>query len=250
MSWIEPVVRELMGDNAATDHKLKFFENGATPNMVVSTDLDLDEKQFGDWVDLMSNQYEGVENAYRTFYLAKGGNAQVVGANLRQIDFKATQGAGETRLAAAAGIPPVIAGFSEGLQGSSLNAGNFGAARRNCADGTMRPTWASACGSLETIVPPPNSAAELWYDETQIAWLREDEADAADIAAKRADRMHTLISAGFKPDSVVAATIADDDSLLQHSGMYSVQLRGAGTVTEGKGSTVSGVPEPADGSQP
>ena len=31
-------------------------------------------------------------------------------ANLKELDFKSTQGAGETRIAAAAGVPPVIVG--------------------------------------------------------------------------------------------------------------------------------------------
>ena len=35
MSWLTPVVREVMGDAAATDHKLAFFENAATPNLAV-----------------------------------------------------------------------------------------------------------------------------------------------------------------------------------------------------------------------
>jgi phage portal protein BeeE len=35
MSWLTPIVREVMGDNAATAHKLTFFENGATANLVV-----------------------------------------------------------------------------------------------------------------------------------------------------------------------------------------------------------------------
>ena len=33
MPWIEPIVREVMGDSAATSHKLNFFDNAATPNL-------------------------------------------------------------------------------------------------------------------------------------------------------------------------------------------------------------------------
>jgi hypothetical protein len=35
MSWLTPIVREIMGDNAATTHKLKFFENAGDSPMVV-----------------------------------------------------------------------------------------------------------------------------------------------------------------------------------------------------------------------
>jgi hypothetical protein len=74
--------------------------------------------------------HAGVANAYKTLYLTAGADATVVGKDLQQLDFKVVQGAGETRIAAAAGIHPVIVGLSEGLAGSSLNAGNFAAARR------------------------------------------------------------------------------------------------------------------------
>ena len=63
-----------------------------------------------------------------------------------------------TRLAAAAGIPPVVVGFSEGMQGSSLNAGNYSAARRRMADGTMRPLWRNAARSLATLLNVPDRA--------------------------------------------------------------------------------------------
>jgi hypothetical protein len=41
MSWLTPVIREIMGDKAATTHKLSYFENGASPNLVVSFDKDM-----------------------------------------------------------------------------------------------------------------------------------------------------------------------------------------------------------------
>ena len=35
MSWLTPIVREVQADGLMTRHRLKFFENGATPNLVV-----------------------------------------------------------------------------------------------------------------------------------------------------------------------------------------------------------------------
>jgi len=230
MSWITPVLREISADTAATVHKLKFFENGATPNVVVGLDASVKPDDFNRFVALMDEQHKGVDNAYRTLYLGGGADAKVVGADLRQLDFKATQGAGESRLAAAAGVPSVIVGFSEGLQGSSLNAGNYASSRRRLADGTMRPLWRNAAGSLASIVPPPASA-ELWYDDRDIAFLREDRKDAAEIQGAQAQTIRTLVDAGYEPATVVAAVQAEDYSLLKHTGYYSVQLQelGAGT---------------------
>jgi phage portal protein BeeE len=231
MSWLTPIIREVMGDSAATTHKLKFFENGATPNMVVALDPAITGQAFDAWVDTFEKGHKGLANAYRTLYLGAGAKAEVVGGNLQQLDFKAVQGAGETRIAAAAGIHPVIVGLSEGLAGSSLNAGNFNSARRLVADRTMRPLWRNIAGSLEVIVPPPGGA-QLWYDDRDIAFLREDRADAANIVFIKSQTIRQLVDGGFDPESVVSAVEAEDMNLLTHTGLTSVQLNPPNDGTE------------------
>lgn len=224
MSWISPVLREISADSAATVHKLKFFKNGATPQVIVSYDASITPAKFREFKQIIDESHAGADNAYKTLHLGAGADPKVVGADLRQLDFKSTQGAGETRLAAAAGVPPVIVGFSEGLAGSSLNEGNFKAARRRFADGTLRPLWRNAAGSLATLVDVP-ADAELWYDERDISFLREDRGDAAQIQASKATTIRQLVDAGYKPASVILAVENDDFSLLEHSGYYSVQLQ-------------------------
>jgi hypothetical protein len=172
----------------------------------------------------MDQGHKGWRNAYKTLYLGGGADVTVAGRDLQQLDFSNTQGKGETRIAAASGIHPVLIPLSEGLSGSSLNAGNYAAARRSTADTTFRPLWRNVCGSLAAIVPPPNSGAELWYDEVGIAFLREDAADRANVQFVKAQTIRQLVEAGFEADSVVAAVEAEDDSLLRHTGLSSVQL--------------------------
>ena len=229
MSWVTPIVREMAADSAARDHKLSFFENGATPNMVVRLDKESKASQspqaFTDWVDKFRGQTEARNStgkAYRTMYLAGGADITVVGSDLKQLDFKTTQGAGETRIAAAAGVPPVIVGLSEGLQAATYS--NYGQARRRFADLTMRPLWRNAAGSLAVIVPPP-VGADLWYDDRDIPFLAEDRKDAAEIAGREAQTLRTLVDAGYLPESVIAAVQANDWSALKHSGLFSVQLQ-------------------------
>lgn len=229
MSWLTPVISEIMGDKAATTHKLKFFEHGATVNYAVKAHPDIkDDEEFDAYVRRLRARNEGVENAYKTFVLGGGADIVPLGADMQQIDFKVTQGAGETRIASASGVGAVIAGFSEGLAGSSLNAGNFSSARRRFADGTMRPLWRNAAGSLARIVPPP-SGSELWYDDRDISFLQEDQKDKADIQQVEALTMRTLLDAGFEPESVKSAQAASDWSLLVHSGLFSVQLQPPGS---------------------
>ncbi|MDX2681098.1 phage portal protein [Streptomyces soliscabiei] len=236
MSWLTPVIREIVGDTAATRHKLKFFENGATPQVIVSFDASVTADKVKKFATLMNSEHAGVDRAYKTLYLGGGADATVVGKDLQQLDFKATQGAGETRLAAAAGVPPVIVGFSEGLAGSSLNAGNYASSRRRLADATMRPLWREAAGSLAPLINVP-AGSELWYDDRDIAFLREDRKDAAEIQGLQSRTIRTLVDAGYEPASVVAAVEAEDYTLLQHTGLYSVQLQKPGSATAGPTTT-------------
>ena len=229
MSWLTPVIREIQADGAATNHKLAFLENAATPNLAVSLPKEVTPEQFDEFVEKMDEGHQGPLKAGKTLYTGGGADVTVIGADMRQLDFKVTQGAGETRLAQAAGVPPTVAGLSEGMQGSSLNAGNFGQARRQFADMTLSNLWRNAAGSLEVLVPPP-SGARLWYDTRDIPFLREDQKDGADIQNTKAAAIRQLVDAGYKPETVVKAILNDDYSLLVHSGLFSVQLQAPGAT--------------------
>ena len=231
MSWLTPVLREISADSQAVEHKKRFYDNGATPNMVVTLPESLNPDVFKQWIELFNENHRGAANAYKTLFLGAGADVQPVGANFQQIDYKATQAYGETRLANAAGIHPSVIGLSDSLQGSSLNAGNYTATRRSTADAAFRPLWGSLVEAYSNIVTVPRNA-ELWYDDRQIEFLQEDRKDNAEIQQIRSQSMRQLIDAGYEPGSVVDAIVNDDFSLLTHSGLFSVQLQEAGE-TEG-----------------
>jgi phage portal protein BeeE len=235
MSWLTPVVREIESDLVMTRHKRKFFEQGATPNMIIKHDVSADRDKILNFAKRLDAQTAGTDNAYKTMHLYPGADATVVGSDMQKIDFKAVQGAGETRIAAAAGVPTVIVGLSEGLQGSSLNAGNYGQARRRLADGTMHPLWQNVAGSFEPLLPSLGGSARLWYDASDVPFLREDEKDIADIAQTRATTIASLIQAGYTPDSVVRAVESDDFRILSHTGLFSVQLQKPGSQDPAQG---------------
>lgn len=223
MSWITPLLGEIEADSAATEHKRSFFRNGASPRVVVSLDASVTPEMFDRFIEKFEAAHGGTASAYKTMYLGGGADAKMLSHSLKDLDYKAVQAIGESRLAAAAGVPPVIVGFSEGLAGSSLNAGNYASSRRRFADITMRPLWRRAAGALAHLVDVPDGA-ELWWNDRDIAFLREDLADIAQIQAKKASTMRQFMDAGFLADSVVAAVEADDLGLLKHSGLFSVQL--------------------------
>jgi phage portal protein BeeE len=225
MSWLTPVIREVQADQHTVTHKLKFFENNASVNLAVVAKDNLDSAQFNDWVDSMERAHSGVRNAYKTLYLSSGADVTPVGSTMQQMDFANTQGAGEVRIANAAGIHPVVIGLVTSLGGSSLNVGNYNAAKRVTVDVTFRPLWRNVCGSLQAILKSPaGGQTRLWTDTADIAFLRDDESDLAAIHAKEAQTIRTLVDGGWEPESAKAAVIAGDWGLLRHTGLTSVQL--------------------------
>lgn len=225
-SWISSCLPDIESDMLLTDHKRVELRTGASLAYVVSVDKTVKADDLAKFAEKFRAQYEGRENTGKTLFLGGGADIKTVSQTFGDLALAATQGATETRIAAAAGTHPVIIGLSEGMSGSSLNAGNYTAAKRNFVDGTMRPLWRAFCGAFQWLLKVP-SGARLWYDDRDIAFLREDIKDQADVQVQEALTINTLILGGFDPDAVVAAVIANDFKRLigQHTGMTSVQLQ-------------------------
>ncbi len=224
MSWITPGLRDIQGDQAFTEHKLAFVSNGATPNLVIKNLGAQTKEQFDEIIDKLEERHVGVRNAYRTLYLNGGADVEAVGKDLKELDYKAVQGAGETRIAMLSRVPAALLQISEGLQGSSLNAGNFGMSRRIFADSWVFPVLQDVCRALAPLIAVPLDA-ELWFDTADIPLLREDQMDAAEIVQSQATTIGNLVKEGFTAVSAIAAVKAQDMSLLKHTGLVSVQLQ-------------------------
>lgn len=234
MSWLTPIIRDAAADGAYTSHTLAFLRNGATPNIVVNVGEDVEPVDFEAFVAKFREEYEGSHNAYKTLFIAGGADVRPISTEFQQLDLKGSQGKLETRIAAAAGVHPSIAGLSEGLAGSSLNAGNFGAARRLLVDSTIRHLWSVFASSAEVLVPPPQTGTgqtvRLWYDARDIPFLREDAGDEANTFFVQVQAARHAVDGGWDPDAAIAAAAVADIKLLagKHSGMLSVQLQTPG----------------------
>lgn len=242
MSWLTPVVRDVSADTSMTTHKDTFMRNAATPNMVIKHQPQVTPAQAKLFKEYLDQEYGGVRNAGKTMHLGGGADLTVVGKDFREIDLRQVQGAGETRIAAAAGTPPIIVGLSEGLQSATYS--NYGQARRRFADGTLHPLWQNAAGSLATIRPAPGPDARLWYDARDVPFLRDDSNEAAEIRFRDAQTIRSLVDGGFEPASAIAAVTAGDMALLVHSGLLSVQLQPPGQVA---GNTTPAAPPATNG---
>ena len=227
MSWLTPVLNEITADTQMTQHKIRFLRRGTTLNFAIAYDKSIPAETVKTYAAMFREQHEGAENAYKTLHIGGGADPKPLSVNLKDLDYKAIQGAGETRIAAAAGVGAIMANLSEGLAGAAMNSGNYEVAKRKFADTTLRPNWRTASGALEHITTPPEGD-RLWYDTRDVEFLKADRKEAAEIQSQKATTVNTLMTAGFTPDSARAAVEADDFSLLEHTGLYSVQLQSPG----------------------
>jgi phage portal protein BeeE len=230
MALLTSVLEEIRSDKLATLHKSNFFINGATPQFAVISKETATSPRFEALIRKFKETHQGADKAYGTLFLADGADVKPLAVDFKQLDFKATQGAGETRIAAALGVHPTVVGLSEGMQGASLNAGNFHAAAKIVGKKTFKPWWRMASAALQPLLTPPNPRAQLWYDDRDIAFLQDDEKDRAEIRAKDASVLQTLYSAGYTDmDAAVRFVQTGDLTALigKHSGMTSVQVQAA-----------------------
>lgn len=226
MSWLTPVLREIEADKLAVVHKKRFLDDAAVPNIAIKFDKDTAEDDFQQFVSQFKAEHQGAFNAYKTLFLSGGADITPLSFDFRQLEFNQSIGKGESRIASAAGVPSSWVGFSEGLTGSGLNSqGVFAAARRRFADGTIKPLLRMAAEALAVVVLVPGGN-ELWFDERDIAFFREDEVDRAKALQTDMQAIDAGIRAGFDADAVVRTTM--DRNLAQllgkHTGLVSVQM--------------------------
>jgi hypothetical protein len=243
-SWLASVASDASSDVEMTRYKGNYLKNGAMPSLAVMYEPSIDMEQIEQFVPLFNSKFVGPMNAGKVMHLMGGRDVKTVGATLDELAFKAVQGAGETRIAAAAGVPASVAGFSEGMQGSSLNAGNYTATRRLFGDAKIRPLLGSFCDAFATLLTVP-ADSRLWYDDSGVSFFQEDVADEAQIRQLNAQTIKTLVDGGFTPETAVSAATTGDFSALKHSGLYSVQLQ---PPTDG--TTPSTIEGPADEQPP
>lgn len=227
MSWLTPVIREINGDDAMTDYKANFFNQNATPNSIIKYAQKLGEGSVEKIQALWAQRYGGT-SGWKTAVLDQGADFQVIGSSMESIRFTDVQAAGENRIAAAGGVPGIVVGIKAGMDAATY--ANYAMAMRRFADITMRPQWRSACAALAKFVTVP-AGAKLWFDTTDIAALREGEKERADTMQVLAGAANTLLMAGYTAESITAALTAGDLTLLQHTGLLSVQLQPPGAET-------------------
>jgi phage portal protein BeeE len=228
MSWVTAVVREVLGDTAMNTHKLKFFENAATPNLLLRFMQTLSDPVRDRLENTLKTRHIGTSNAYKTLVLEEGGDATVIGSNLQEAGMVIVQAAGENRIAVASGVPSVVLGIKEGAEQATYN--NYASALEHFANFPIQHYWNHAADTLESLVPIPQGW-ELFYETSHIPALQRDQKLDAETLETQAVTMRELLDAGFEADSVIEAVTSGDLTLLEHTGLVSDALDTASEPT-------------------
>jgi hypothetical protein len=110
---------------------------------------------------------------------------------------------------------------------------------------TLRPLWREASASLAPIIAVP-AGSELWYDDRDISALQQDQTDAAAIQQTQAITIRSSSTPGSSRRRV-AAVMAGDYGLLQHTGLVSVQLQEPGSTQPDASASNGTAPVPLSG---
>lgn len=213
MSWLTPVMRDVQGDDAMAQYKIRYLQNNATPNLVLKYAQKLQPGTVDAIRERVNARYGGPTNAGKTIILDQGADLLAMGNSLSQIDFTNVMGLGVERILAAAGVPPLLIGL-ESIKGAGKS---YQEVIRRFGDLTLRPLWRSLCGALEPLVPGVPAGSRLWVDTADIAALQDGEQVRAQVTLIRAQALLALQQAGYDRMSAVAAIEAGDMGQLEEA---------------------------------
>ncbi len=223
MSPMTPVLREINADVSMTQHRQVFFDQAGTPNLILKYAGKLQPTTVESIRDRWRARFGGPQGAGSAVILDEGfDGVTVVGSTFESMRFTDLQNAGEVRIAAASGVPALVAGMIAGLDSAAYGTA-YAAAYRAMANTTGAFLWGSLCAALAKFVNVPEGS-RLWYDTTSIPALRDDEKDRHEATQIAAAAISTLLTAGYESDSIIAAVVSGDLTQLKHTGLVSVQL--------------------------
>ena len=227
-SWIVSACVDVDADTEMSTTKVAYLRNGMKPGLVFKFNPEHDDPDLEEFADALEARHQGADQFFKTIYLTGGADVDTLGSNFKDMDLSSIQGGTENRITVASGVPAVIAGTREGLQGSSLNTGNYESARRLMADSLIRPLLRSSCMALQLggAVVPPDDRVRLWYNGKGIHFFKEDLKTAAEITQLQMASLNSAVTQGWEYDAAVQAVTQNDLTVLygRHTGLVSVQL--------------------------
>lgn len=162
---INTVREEIMMDYLIARFNSNFFENGATLNLMFTPDNNLTEDQHMQIVDALSNEIDGVKNAFKTFVNRYAGKYEYPDQKHKDIAFGELLKSNRERIFGVFGLPPFRGGVME-----YANYANALAQDKDFWLNTVRPVVEVLLNSLnkQAIQPIYGDTIRLCVDWSKI----------------------------------------------------------------------------------
>ena len=237
-SPLKRLLSEISSDERATRYADRLLANLAINGLTLTFDKDspsIDQATADELKSRVSAAYGG-DNVGATAVLSPGATLTALGFSPEQMDMKTLHRVPEERIAAALGVPAIVAGLGAGLDRATY--ANFKEARESFTETKLLPLWKALAADL-TIQLVPDFASDrstvLAFDTSEVRALADDQ-DAL------ASRLETLVAAGI---------ITTDEARAELGLAPRAALRGSGAVDAvdggGSGGSRDSLPEAASG---
>lgn len=194
MSPITPAAKSADVDNSATSFLKEFFERGLMPNVVLSFDVPVDERDIDEIRSRWAEMYGGRDGWLKPGVLGQGGAVQALGHTFDELGFGTLDERNETRILGPFGVPAVLIGARVGLQHATFS--NVVGLRRAFWEDTFVPELQLFQDDYQYYL----QADDAWvaYDLSKVPALQED----TPALVEAAHRMWTM---GTPADQAYAA---------------------------------------------
>ena len=164
--------RETDTDNEVTDWRKAFFQDGAIPPGILTTEQPASQKQLEEWAVMWTAKYGGKKGAGKTPALAGGLSYQATGVKPGDFTLDEFSGLSESRICMAFGVPPVLVGAKVGLDRSTY--ANYQHARRSFWEETVSPLLTFLSDELTDGLTANGDGRLVKFDTSKVAALQED----------------------------------------------------------------------------
>lgn len=139
IGWVQVLADEIAADNEATGFVGSLLANYAQPSMLIKTKMPIKDREIAKrlkahWMSELGGAHKG-----EPALLDADTEIEKLSFDLKQLEFPDLRAQAESRIAAAAGVPPILAGLKVGLDHGTYS--NYESSREYFADTTLSTKW-------------------------------------------------------------------------------------------------------------
>ena len=190
MSPLEAGKMSVVVDYKAAFYTSVFFDEGASPGGVISTEQKLGDKQFNRTREQFESRHQGFRKAHRIAVLEQGLKYTQTGLSQKDMEFGDLRKLTAERIYQIFGMKKAIVSVVE-----DVNYATAREERKEWWEGTNIPLMSMTSSALNFILFPPNSGLRAIFDTTKVAALKE-------ALKEKVDTAHKMWQMGFTANEV------------------------------------------------